>query len=256
MHHAESDAVIIIAGDLQDPPELIPSFIQEWENGYDVIYAIAKKRKGSILRRIGYTCFYRLFRSLSYIDIPLDSGDFSLIDKKVIDVIKQLPEKDLYIRGLRSWAGFKQIGLEYVRDDRAAGKTSNSFFANFWWAKKAIVNFSDKPLEYISRVAVGAVLITIIAACIYLFLYFTQGAPRGFATLLMAICIFGSIQLTAVAIMSEYFIKIFHEVKGRPPYIIREILSESKERQHKMIPTKITQPYQSGKSHTFTKIQP
>ena len=224
MHQASGDAIVIIAGDLQDPPELIPNFVQKWEEGFEVVYGITKKRRGSILRRIGYACFYRVFQSLSYIDIPLDAGDFSLMDKKILNVIKQLPEKDLYIRGLRSWAGFKQIGIEYTRDDRNAGKTSNSFLANFWWAKKAIVNFSDKPLEYISRFAIGAVLATGVVACVYLFLYFFRGAPRGFATLLMAIFAFGAIQLTALAIMGEYLIKIFHEVKGRPPYIIREIL--------------------------------
>lgn len=224
LHHAIGDAVVILQGDLQDPPELIAEFTQLWEHDYDVVYGITKKRKGSLLRRIGYAAFYRVFKTLSYLNIPLDAGDFSLIDRKVVDIIKALPEKDLYLRGLRSWAGFKQIGIEYVRDDRAAGKTSNSFLANFWWAKKAIVNFSDKPLEYISRLAIGAVFATFTAAFLYLFLYFAYGAPRGFATLLMVMFIFGSLQLMALAVIAEYLIKIFHEVKGRPPYIVKSVI--------------------------------
>lgn len=227
IHYSTGECAIILQGDLQDPPELIIDFVKHWQTGYEVVYGVTEKRKGSILRRIGYAGFYRLFKTLSYLDIPLDAGDFSLIDRKILNIIKQLPEKDLYIRGLRAWAGFKQIGISYVREDRFAGKTSNSFLANFWWAKKAIVNFSDKPLEYISRFAFGSVVATFFAACIYLYLHFSQGAPRGFSTLLMVMFIFGSIQLTALAIIGEYLIKIFHEVKGRPPYVIKEVLSSS-----------------------------
>ena len=226
--HATGNAVVMIDGDLQDPPELISELINKWQEGYEVVYAVRKKRKGSLLRRIGYKCFYRVFKWFSYLDIPLDAGDFSLIDKKVVDVIKNLDEKDLYIRGLRSWAGFRQTGVEYIRDDRAAGRSSNSFFANFSWAKKAIVNFSYKPLEFISRVAVASVFLTFFAALFYIYLHFKTNAPRGFSTLLMAIFIFGTIQLLALSVLAEYMIRIFQEVKNRPTYVIREIL-ENKE---------------------------
>ena len=232
MRNATGDCVIILDGDLQDPPELITDFIKKWEDGFDVVYGIRKKRKGGILRRIGYKCFYRLFHWLSYLDIPLDAGDFSLIDKKVVDVIINLPEKDLYIRGLRTWAGFKQIGIEYTRDERAGGKTSNSFFANFFWAKKAIVNFSFKPLEFISRMAALACIFTMIATGIYLYLHFKNGAPKGFSTLLMVILILGTIQLLALSIIGEYLIRIFQEVKGRPPYVIGEILTQETIKKH------------------------
>ncbi len=227
LRYAQCDGVIIMSGALQDPPEMIPEFVAQWEKGFDVVYGIAKKRKDNgLLRRIGYKCFYRIFKQLSYLDIPLDSGDFSLLDKKVINVLKHLPEKDLYIRGLRTWAGFKQTGVEYIREERAFGKSSNSFFANFMWAKKAIVNFSYKPLVYISRLAAGAIVVTMCAAGIFLYLHFKYGAPRGFSTLLMTMFIFGTIQLIALATIGEYLIKIFEEVKGRPPYIIREILQQ------------------------------
>lgn len=222
--NAIGDSVVLIDGDLQDPPEIILKFIEKWEEGFAVVYATRKKRKGSILRRICYKCFYKVFRWFSYLDIPLDAGDFSLLDKKVVDIIRKLDEKDLYLRGLRSWAGFKQIGVEYIRDDRAAGKTSNSFFDNFSWAKKAIVNFSYKPLEFISRIAAIAVVATFFAACVYLYLYFKTTAPKGFHTLLMFIFIFGTIQLLALSVIGEYLIRIFQEVKNRPPYIIERIL--------------------------------
>lgn len=224
MTYAHGDCTIAIDGDLQDPPELIPEFVKKWEDGFDVVYGIRKKRKGSIIRRIGYTCFYRLFRWLSYLDIPLDAGDTCLIDRKVLNIITRLPEKDLYIRGLRTWAGFRQTGLEYTREDRAGGRSSNSFFANFSWVKKAIVNFSYKPLEFISRLAAGAVVVTIIAAMVYLYLHFKHGAPQGFSTLLMVMFIFGTIQLLALSVIGEYLIRIFQEVKGRPTYLISEVL--------------------------------
>lgn len=233
LRHTQSDGTIIISGALQDPPEILPQFIAQWEAGYDVVYGIAKKRKdNSFLRRLGYKCFYRIFKQLSYLDIPLDSGDFSLLDKKVVNVLKHLPEKDLYIRGLRTWAGFKQTGIEYVRENRAAGKSSNSFLNNFMWAKKAIVNFSYKPLVYISRLATGAIFATLAAAGLFLYWHFKYGAPRGFSTLLMTMFIFGTIQLIGLAIIGEYLIKIFEEVKGRPPYVIREVLQQETLQQH------------------------
>lgn len=224
IRHASGDAVVLIDGDLQDPPELIPEFLKKYEEGYNVVYGVRKRRMGSILRRIGYKCFYRIFHWLSYIEIPIDAGDFGLMSKQVVDVIKKLDEKDLYLRGLRAWAGFKQIGVEYIRQDRNVGKTSNSFLANFTWAKKAITNFSYKPLEFISKLAISAIFLTFIAALVYLYLYFTTDAPRGFSTLLMVMFIFGTIQLLALSIIAEYLIRIFQEVKNRPPYIISEIL--------------------------------
>jgi len=224
MHHASGDCVIIIDGDLQDPPELINRFVEQWEHGHDVVYGIRTKRKGSLLRRIGYTCFYRVFRMLSYLEIPLDAGDTSLIDRKIVDIIKTLPEKDLYIRGLRTWAGFKQTGIPYTREDRSAGVTSNRFFDNFTWAKKAIVNFSYKPLELITKLATAAVGITIIAAGWYLYRHFMYGSPRGFATLLMVMFIFGTLQLIVLSVIAEYLLRMFHEIKARPPYIVSQVL--------------------------------
>lgn len=227
MNYSDANCIVSIDGDLQDPPEIIPAFVKKWEEGYAVVYGVRKKRKGSILRRIGYACFYRIFKMLSYLDIPLDAGDTCLIDRKIINIITALPEKDLYIRGLRTWAGFKQVGVEYVREDRQGGVSSNSFLANFSWAKKAIVNFSYKPLEFISRLATVAVIITVGAAGFYLYFHFAYGAPKGFSTLLMVMLIFGTIQLLALSVISEYLIRIFQEVKARPPYIVSEVLHQN-----------------------------
>lgn len=226
MHYATGDAVIFIDGDLQDPPELIPTFITTWQQGYEVVYGIRVKRKGSILRRIGYTCFYRIFRMLSYLDIPLDAGDTSLIDRKIVDIITSLPEKDLYIRGLRTWAGFRQTGIEYVREDRAGGKTSNSFFANFFWAKKAIVNFSYKPLEFISRIAVILGCLSVLSSTWYLVSWYRYGLPRATCTILLGMLIMISLVFVALGTLAEYFIRMFHEIKGRPVYIVRSIINQ------------------------------
>lgn len=246
MSIASGDCMISIDGDLQDPPELIPRFVKTWEDGYDVVYGVRKKRKGSILRRMGYKVFYRIFRMLSYLDIPLDAGDTCLIDRKIMNIITSLPEKDLYIRGLRTWAGFRQTGIEYVREDRAAGVSSNSFFANFSWAKKAIVNFSYKPLEFISRIAAIAVGVTCIAAFTYLYWHFKYGAPRGFSTLLMVMFIFGTIQLLALSVIGEYLIRIFQEVKGRPPYIIKHVLSQKNQITEQFIQFNPGHSYKTG----------
>lgn len=251
LRYAQSDAIIIISGALQDPPEIIPQFIEQWQKGFDVVYGVAAKRKdNNFLRRLGYKCFYRIFKQLSYLDIPLDSGDFSLLDKKVVNIIKNLPEKDLYIRGLRTWAGFKQTGINYIRENRAAGKSSNSFFNNFMWAKKAIVNFSYKPLVYISRLATIAIFATLSAAGLFLYWHFKYGAPRGFSTLLMTMFIFGTIQLIGLAIIGEYLIKIFEEVKGRPPYVIREILQ-----QETLQPQTTTQSFYEAATTTYVSAK-
>lgn len=226
LHHARGDALVLMDGDIQDPPEIIPQFIEAWKAGNDVVYGIRERRKGGIIRRIFYYFFYRVFKWLSYLNIPLDAGDFGIINRRVIDTIKKLPEKDVYLRGLRTWVGFKQVGVPYVRDDRHYGVTSISFLSNFFWAKRAIVNFSYKPLEYISALASMAVLATLIASVYYLYVAIFTDTPRGFPTLLMALFFFSTIQMLSLSIIAEYLIRIFHEVKGRPSYLIDKILSQ------------------------------
>lgn len=229
LEYAKGDCVICIDGDIQDPPEMIPDMISKWLEGYDVVYGIRKKRKGNIIRRIGYKIFYRMFKIFSYIDVPLDAGDFALLDRKVVDAINQLPERSRFLRGLRAWVGFKQTGLEYVRQDRKAGKTSNSLFDNIRWAKMGLFSFSYWPLEFISFLAYFVVILSLIGIVGYTVSYFIYPtAPRGFSTLIVAILFLGGIQLLCLSIIGEYLGKIFEEVKQRPHYLVKEILRKGK----------------------------
>lgn len=227
MEQAIGDAVIIMDGDLQDPPELIEIFLKKWTEGYDVVYGMRRKREVSMGRfyPILYHFFYLIFRKLAYIQVAPDSGEFSLMDRKVIGHINALPERSRLIRGLRSWVGFKQTGIEYTRPERHWGKSTNSFLKNIKWAKQAIFSFSYAPLEYVSYLAALSTGISLMMVVIYLFLALFFPAPRGFLTLLMIILFLGSIQLLALSFIGEYLQRIFEEVKGRPKYIVKSILN-------------------------------
>lgn len=223
--YATGDAVVWTDADLQDPPEVIEEFIKKWQEGYDVVYGVRTKRRGGFFLRAAYKIFYRIYKKMSYLDIPLDAGDFSLMDRKVIDVINAMPERDRYVRGLRTWAGFRSIGVPYMRQERHEGITSNNIRKNIWWAKKAIFSFSYTPLEFIFYLSLIVFLTTIIAIIGYLIAYFINPGPRGFTTLLMVVLFLGSSQLLALSIIAEYIGRIFEEVKGRPKYVIEEIVS-------------------------------
>lgn len=227
--YASGDAVVWIDGDLQDPPELIPELIKKWQEGCDVVYGVRERRRGSLLLRGAYKLFYRLFKKMSYLDIPLDAGDFSLIDRKVVDVINAMPERDRYMRGLRTWAGFRSIGIPYTRSLRGGGVTSNNWRRNIWWAKKAIFSFSYAPLELIFYLSLGVFLLTVAAIVIYIIAYFINPGPRGFTTILLAVLFLGSCQLLALSVIAEYIGKIFEETKRRPKYIVREILNDHRQ---------------------------
>ncbi|CAG7659189.1 glycosyltransferase family 2 protein [Paenibacillus allorhizosphaerae] len=233
IHYANGNAVVIIDGDIQDPPELILEFIKKWEEGYEVVYGVRTKRKGSILRRIGYKMFYRIFKKMSYIEMPLDAGDFGLIDRIVVDEIKKLKENEIFFRGIRSWIGYKQIGVEYIRDDRNLGNTSIPFFANFKWAKMGIYNFSYKPLEWISTLSLILTMVSLLGIVYYIVLHFIYPeTPYGFSTIIVLILFLGAIQLLSLSIIGEYIARIFNEVKGRPRYIVRELITRQPKEQH------------------------
>lgn len=231
MKQASGDAVVIMDGDLQDPPELIEEFVKKWLEGFDVVYGVRRKREksmGSFLE-FAYHGFYVLFNKLSYVKMPLDAGDFSLMDKKVVAWVNSLPEKDRFIRGLRSWVGFKQIGVDYIRPERFRGKSTNSFIKNLFWVRKAIFSFSYSPLEWIFYIASLSVFVSLLAIVVYLLLYFFKpDAPKGFLTLLIAVLFIGSVQMIILSIMSEYLRRIFEEVKSRPTAIVREIINNHK----------------------------
>ena len=236
MRYATGDAVILLDGDLQDPPELFPEFVKKWLDGYKVVYGMRTKRKGGLIRRICYKIFYRIFKKLSYLDIPLDAGDFSLIDREVLDIINgEFKEVDRYIRGMRAYAGFKSIGIPYTRAERFAGVSNNSFMWNVMWAKRLLVSFSYKPLEWISYIAGFVMICSVLTILVYIpYTYFVP-APPGFLTTLLVILFLGSVQLLSLSVIAEYLARIFEEIKHRPMGLIEEVINDpSHNKDHKL----------------------
>lgn len=228
MQVATGAAVVLLDGDLQDPPELIEEFHHKWREGYDVVYGVRVKREAPLLMQLAYKAFYRVFRALSYVEVPSDAGDFSLIDRRVVDVLNSLPENNRFLRGLRAWVGFRQIGIPYVRPERMFGRTTNSLLGNFGWAQKAIFSFSYAPLQLISWLAFVVVGISLaaIVAQIVLRLLIPSLVPSGFTTLIILGLFMGGIQLLCFAIIGAYLAHIYDEVKRRPPYVIRSIRND------------------------------
>ena len=223
------DAVILMDGDLQDPPEMIADFVEKWHGGYDVVYGIRRKRETSMgrLNEWLYHQFYVFFRKLSYVKIPEDAGEFSLMDRKVVDWINALPERDRLLRGLCAWVGFRQTGIEYVRPERYAGTSTNSFWKNIRWAKKAIFSFSYMPLEWVSYIAAAVCMLSSFALLFYLgAFFFMPNAPRGTTTIIVLVLFMGSAQLLSISVIAEYIGRIFEETKQRPRYITREIVND------------------------------
>ncbi|OFZ06838.1 MAG: hypothetical protein A3D92_07375 [Bacteroidetes bacterium RIFCSPHIGHO2_02_FULL_44_7] len=227
MEQSLGQIVVIMDGDLQDPPELIPEFIKKWQEGYEVVYGIRRKREKSMgeLKSWIYHMFYVVFNKISYMKVPEDAGEFSLMDRRVVDTINAMPERDRLLRGLRAWVGFKQIGVKYERPERFWGKSTNSLVASTKWARKAIFSFSYAPMEFVSRIAFLTMLLAFVVIVVYLGFYFTKGAPEGFTTLLVVVLFFGAIQLLSLAIIGEYLARVFEETKQRPRYVTKEILN-------------------------------
>jgi polyisoprenyl-phosphate glycosyltransferase len=225
MEIATGDAVVVMDGDGQDPPEIIKDFILKWEEGYDIVYGRRIKRKAPFYMQVLYKGFYRLFKKISDIEIPVDAGDFSLIDRKAVGYLLKFPEKDIFLRGLRAWIGFKQVGVPYIRPERLFGRTTNSFFKNIWWAKKGIFSFSTKPLQYIQAIGVAVFIATLVLSVFYIINYFInppQGA-RGITTIIFLMLGLGGIQLISISVLGDYIGKIIEEVKNRPKFIRTKI---------------------------------
>ncbi len=221
MELATKDSVVLLDGDLQDPPELIEAFYSKWEEGNDVVYGRRVKRDMPWHWGLMYKLFYRIFAMFSYVKIPLDAGDFSLMDRRVVGWLLNCPERDLFVRGLRAYVGFKQTGVNYVRPERMFGVTTNSFLKNIDWAKKGIFSFSNTPLTMLTTVGVVALVLSTLVAIVVglLRLFMPDIAPRGVTTLLISILMFGSFNLFAIGLVGEYVAKIMAEVKGRPRLI-------------------------------------
>ena len=182
--------------------------------------------------QMAYKLFYRVFDRFSYLKIPHDAGDFSLMDKKVVQSILQFPERDLFLRGVRAFAGYKQMGVDYVRPERMFGRTTNNLLKNFGWAKKGILSFSNTPLSLLSFFGSVLLVLTIFLGTLQVLLriFFPELAPAGVTTLLLTILFFGSINLFAVGLVGEYIAKIFEEVKQRPHFIRRSIIRDGEVR--------------------------
>jgi len=224
------DAVITIDADLQDPPEVIPDLIKKWKEGYEVIYGIREKRKGeNFFKKITALIFYRLINKMTMINMPPDSGDFRLIDKKVVNNLKNIRENNRYVRGLTYWIGFKQIGVPYERDKRFAGKSKYPIKKLFKLAYDAIFSFSNFPLKIATYfgfiVSFLSFLYLIYALIIKLF---TNSVIHGWTSLMISILFLGGVQLICLGIIGEYIARINDEVKKRPLYIIKEIIDEDK----------------------------
>jgi dolichol-phosphate mannosyltransferase len=223
LDRARGAAVVVIDGDLQDPPELIADFVRTWREGYEVVYAVRRGRKEGRLKRLGYHAFYRLWGAISDLDIPLDSGDFCLMDRQVVDVLRHLPERMRFVRGLRSFVGFRQVGLVYDRPARADGTTKYTMPGLVALAVDGLVSFSSRPLRLVTYLG----MFTISVAVVLLIWVFTDAiangtSPRGWASTLVTVLFMGSIQLFSLGIIGEYIRLIFLETKRRPSYIVRD----------------------------------
>ena len=232
MEIATKNACVLLDGDLQDPAELIASFVAKWKEGFDIVYGRRVKREASLFMRVGYKLFYRLYDAFSYLAIPHDAGDFSLIDRRAVKAILQHPERDFFLRGIRASVGFKQTGVDYVRPARMFGRTTNSFIKNLGWAKKGILSFTYTPLSALSFF--GTILFFLSgvlgAGHIAARLLFPGLAPKGATTIILFILFFGSLNLLGIAIVGEYIAKILEETKRRPHFIRKTIIRRGEAR--------------------------
>jgi len=217
--------VVVMDADLQDPPEVLPQFIDKCREGYEVVYAVRQKRKEHVFKRFAYFLFYRLLKFLASIDIPLDAGDFCVMDRRVVDLLKAMPERNRFIRGIRTWVGFRQIGLEYERDPRHAGGVKYTLAKLVKLALDGLISYSYLPLRLASLV--GLLVSTSSFALAGWTIYMKLTVPNfiaGFTTVVVGVTLLGGIQLITLGIIGEYIGRIFDEVKQRPLYTVREVI--------------------------------
>jgi polyisoprenyl-phosphate glycosyltransferase len=230
IYHASGQAIIVMDADLQDPPEELPRFIAKWREGFEVVYAVRTKRKEGPLKRLCYWTFYRILSSVISRPIPLDSGDFCVMDRKVVDVLKSMPERNRFVRGLRAWAGFRQTGVAYERQARAAGEVKYTVKRLIRLALDGIFSFSAIPLRLATYIGLVVSLLSLTGAGFTLLqrifsVFFAEHgmAPvPGFATIVISILFLGGVQLICIGILGEYLGRIYDEVKRRPPWVIAE----------------------------------
>jgi dolichol-phosphate mannosyltransferase len=232
MEIASKNACVLLDGDLQDPPELIEEFVAKWRDGFDVVYGRRVRREASLFMQVASKLFYRVFDYFSYVRIPHDAGDFSLMDRRVVNALLRFPERDLFIRGVRAFAGFAQTGVDYARPERMFGTTTNSLLRNIGWAKKGIFSFTNVPLNILTAAGLVMVSLSLLAGAFQatLKLLYPHLAAQGITTVLMVVLFFGSINLFAASVLGEYIGKIFEEVKQRPHFIRRSVIRDGEVR--------------------------
>jgi dolichol-phosphate mannosyltransferase len=210
-------------GDLQDPPEVIPDLVARWQEGYEVVYAVRTRRKEGLFKRLAYGSFYRLMHWMADTEIPLDAGDFSLIDRRVATALRQLPERNRFVRGLRSWVGFKQIGVPFERAQRYEGESKYGLRALVGLATSGFVSFSKLPLRiatYLGMLVSGVAFLAALAVLILRLV--TEVEPQGWTSVIVVVLFLGGVQLVTLGILGEYLGYVLDEVRRRPPYVVRE----------------------------------
>ncbi len=228
MASAQGQTVCFLDADLQDPPELLEQMLEHWRAGNHVVYAVRRTRQEGLVKRLAYRTFYRVYRRLANIDVPLDSGDFALLDRVVVDELLALPEHNRFLRGLRSWVGYQQIGLEYDREARNAGTPKYTTRRLFRLAFDGLLSFSTMPLRLASWLGILAAL----AGCVYIgiavaFRVWFGGVPEGWTSIIAVILTLGGMQLMMLGILGEYLARVYDETKMRPNYLVAETSNRS-----------------------------
>lgn len=224
LDQARGDGVIIMDADLQDPPEVLPQFIAKWREGHDVVYAIREQRKEGWVKRLLYSLFYRMLQRIANIDIPLDAGDFCIMDRRVVEILNGMPERNRFVRGIRSWVGLDQVGLTYERQARYAGHEKYSYRRLVYLALDGLISFSFVPLRMITVTGFIISAISIVLAVIYFVQRLVVGPnPQGFTTTIVAVLFLAGMQLITLGVIGEYIDRIFEEVKRRPLYVVRRV---------------------------------
>ncbi|MFI5402156.1 MAG: glycosyltransferase family 2 protein [Planctomycetota bacterium] len=224
LDHATGDAVVLIDADLQDPPELIPAFIEHWKQGYDVVYGRRIRRDGeTILKKTTAYLFYRLIQRVSRIQIPPDTGDFRLLSRRAVEALRQLPEHHRFMKGLFAWVGYPQKAVPYVREPRHAGDTKFNYWKLWNFAIEGITSFSTAPLKVASYLGLAIAAVALLGAVVIVFKTLAFGDPvAGYPSLMTAVLFLGGVQLVSVGVLGEYVGRIFNETKRRPLYFVKE----------------------------------
>lgn len=224
--YASGEAVIPIDADLQDPPELIAPMLAKWREGYDVVYATRRRRDGdSWLKRNAAHAFYHLFDRITDVPIPHDTGDFRLLDRRVVEVLIRLPERTRFMKGLFAWVGYRQVALEFDREERAAGKTNWNYWRLWNFALDGVTSFSSMPLKIWGYLGLIISIFAFLFALFLATLKIVRGIDvPGYASLMVAVLFFGGVQLISLGIIGEYLARMYNEVKGRPLYLVRDEL--------------------------------